>query len=107
MDDVFRALANDKRRNMLVELAYSPASISALAQKFGLSLPAIHKHITVLVGAQLVFQRKQGRTNYLVLNPSMLAPVQQWTAQFHTAWGSTEATLENYFAGMQEDAESD
>jgi DNA-binding transcriptional ArsR family regulator len=62
----------------------------------GLSLPAIHKHIKVLENAGLVSRRKTGRTTYLTLNPRRLRLLQDWAGQFHTYWGSDEASFENY-----------
>lgn len=61
-----------------------------------LSLPAIHKHIRVLEGADLVVRKKVGRTNFLALNRAPLRGLQEWIEGFNPYWGSEEETLENY-----------
>jgi len=63
---------------------------------YGVSLPAIHKHIKVLENAGLISRRKEGRTNYLTLDPRPLALLQSWVNQFHLHWGSDVATYANY-----------
>jgi len=93
---LFDALANEHRREIIRMLALQPRSISQLAQLRQLSLPAIHKHIRVLEGADLVRRRKLGRTNFLALDRKPLRGLQTWMEQFHPWWGTDEETLENY-----------
>ena len=96
LDDVFEALANKHRREIIYILSLQPYSISQLASMRGLSLPAIHKHIKVLENADMIIRKKIGRTNFLTLNRDSLRGLQDWLMQFHTYWGSNEETLENY-----------
>lgn len=98
---VFDALANNHRRAIIHTLAFRPASISQLAQKQGLSLPAIHKHIKVLEQAELVQRKKSGRVNFLALNKATLKLLQGWMNQYHTYWGNQEETLDNYIASIK------
>jgi DNA-binding transcriptional ArsR family regulator len=103
LDAVLAALANHHRRDLVRSLGLQPHSISQLAKQQGLSLPAIHKHIVVLEDAGLVVRRKQGRTNYLVLDPRSLGEVQEWLFGFHTYWGSASASFENYTRFLEAD----
>jgi DNA-binding transcriptional ArsR family regulator len=96
LDSVLGALANPHRREIVYVLGLQPCAVSQLARMRGLSLPAIHKHIKVLADAGLVSRRKTGRTTYLVLNPGRLRLLQDWAGQFHTYWGSDQASFENY-----------
>jgi DNA-binding transcriptional ArsR family regulator len=96
LDHVFEALANEHRREIVYILSLQPCSISQLASMRGLSLPAIHKHITVLENAGMIIRRKIGRINFLALKRDSLRGLQVWLMQYHTYWGSDEATLENY-----------
>ena len=96
LDGLFEALAHRHRREIVRVLSLHPASISQLAAMRGLSLPAIHKHIRVLEGAELVARRKLGRVTFLTLNREALLRLQGWLGQFHAYWGSPEETLENY-----------
>lgn len=96
LDKAFDALANSHRRDIISALALQPLSISTLAEWQKLSLPAIHKHIKVLEGCNLILRRKIGRSNFLVLNHEALTEVQDWLTQHQTYWGSAKATLANY-----------
>ena len=96
LDDIFEALANNHRREIIYILSLQPCSISRLASMRNLSLPAIHKHIKVLEKASLISRKKMGRTNFLTLNRESLRGVQDWVNQYHTYWGSKEETLANY-----------
>ena len=96
LDKVFDALANEHRREIIYALGLRPCSISELASRRGLSLPAIHRHITTLEDADMVARKKIGRTNFLALNRAPLRGLQDWVQQFHPYWGSDKETLENY-----------
>ena len=96
LDNVFEALANKHRREIIYVLSLQPCSISHLASMRGLSLPAIHKHIKLLENAGLTLRKKIGRTNFLALNRESLRGLQDWLMQYHTYWGSDQETLENY-----------
>jgi DNA-binding transcriptional ArsR family regulator len=96
LDHVFEALANKHRREIIYMLSLQPCSISHLASMRNLSLPAIHKHIKILEKGGMVIRKKIGQTNVLTLNRDSLRGLQDWLMQYHTYWGSNEATLENY-----------
>ena len=96
LDNVFEALANKHRREIIYFLGLQPCSISQLASMRSLSLPAIHKHIKLLEKADLILRKKIGRTNFLRLKRESLRGIQDWLNQYHTYWGSNEETLENY-----------
>ena len=96
LDNVFEALANKQRREIVYVLSLQPYSISQLASMRGLSLPAIHKLIKVLEKASMIIRKKSGRTNFLTLNRESLRCLQDWLMQYHTYWDSSEETLENY-----------
>jgi DNA-binding transcriptional ArsR family regulator len=102
LDAVLEALANRHRREIVYLLGLQPCAVSQLARMRGLSLPAMHKHVKVLQNAGLVTSRKTGRTTYLTLNAQRLRLLQEWAGQFHTYWGSDQATYENYqhFLGL-------
>jgi DNA-binding transcriptional ArsR family regulator len=102
LDNVLDALANQKRRGIIHSLSLQPATVGQLAQRFELSLPAIHKHIRTLENADLIARKKVGRTNFVALNGATLNLAQGWITQYQTQWGSPKATLENYISRMQE-----
>lgn len=98
LDEVFEALANDKRRSMVQTLSFRPATVTQLANEYKLSLPAIHKHIRSLERASLIQRKKVGRINFVALNRQGLGLAQSWVTQFRTDWGNDRETLENYIA---------
>jgi DNA-binding transcriptional ArsR family regulator len=96
LDDVFEALANKHRREIIYVLSLQPCSISQLAAMRALSLPAIHKHIKILENGGMVVRKKMGQSNFLTLNRKALRGLQDWLVQYQTHWGNEEETLENY-----------
>jgi DNA-binding transcriptional ArsR family regulator len=96
LDAAFAALAHHKRRGILHDLSFRPATVSGLAADHDLSLPAIYKHLKVLEEAGLIVRRKAGRTNFVALRKKQLRFVQDWIMQYHTEWGNDEETLDNY-----------
>ena len=100
LDRVFGALSSQKRRSMVYDLSFRPATVTRLAQDHELSLPAIHKHIRALEEAGLIVRKKVGRTNFVALHKRTLRETQEWIMQFHTEWGNDEESLENYIAGL-------
>ncbi len=105
LDDVFTALANRHRREVVLLLALHPASIAQLAARVGLTLPAIHRHVRVLEQAHLVRRTKKGRVNLLALERSSLRRLQAWTDQFAPWWGTDAETLDNHVAAARRAAE--
>jgi DNA-binding transcriptional ArsR family regulator len=102
LDNLFEALANQHRREIIYALSLQPHSISQLASMRALSLPAIHKHIKIIENAGLVLRKKIGQTNFLTLNRQSLHGLQEWLRQYHTYWGNDEETLENYAKYLEE-----
>jgi DNA-binding transcriptional ArsR family regulator len=102
LDDIFGALAHPKRRGMLDALSYRPSTIKQLADEFGLSLPAMHKHIDSLETARLIRRKKVGRVNFVALNKKTFGETKAWFGQYRTDWGNDEETLENYIAAFQD-----
>ena len=96
LDRIFDALGNEHRREIIYALSMQPYSISKLAERRALSLPAIYKHIKILEKADLILRKKIGRTNFLAINRDGLLKLQEWVMQFHAYWGSNMESLENY-----------
>lgn len=96
LDIIFEALANKHRREIVYVLGLQPHAINQLATMRNLSLPAIHKHIKVLLNANLIKSKKIGRTHVLTINRQALIGLQNWLAQYQAYWGTDEETLENY-----------
>ena len=85
LDGTFGALADPTRRGIILRLNKGEASVSELAQPYGISLPAISKHLKVLEEAGLIFRRKKGRVHYCRLATAPLGEIDIWLARFRQA----------------------
>jgi DNA-binding transcriptional ArsR family regulator len=83
LDLAFQALADPARRAMVERLC---ASVSQLAQPFGMSLSAIVQHIAVLEGAGLVRSQKTGRVRTCQVEPAALRTVEKWISERRLLW---------------------
>ena len=75
---VFRALADDTRRDILRGLAAAPMPVHRIAQTFDMTRPAISRHLRILKEARLVEPRHAGRENVYHLKTSTLRDVEEW-----------------------------
>lgn len=78
LDRMFHALADGTRRAMVARLVHGPASVSQLAEPFGMALPTVVQHLRVLERAQLVSSAKVGRVRTYQLVPDAMVPANAW-----------------------------
>jgi DNA-binding transcriptional ArsR family regulator len=78
IDRTFAALADPTRRAVLERLGIGNATISELAEPFGMSLTGLKKHVRVLEEAELVTTEKVGRSRRCSLGPRRLEDEQTW-----------------------------
>lgn len=84
--DVFSALANPVRREILVSLRDGPRAVNDLASRFALSRPAVSEHLQVLRRARLVREEPRGQQWFYHLAPLPLAEVEAWLKPFERYW---------------------
>jgi DNA-binding transcriptional ArsR family regulator len=82
IDRNFAALADPTRRGILERLGTGSATISELAEPFGITLTGTKKHVQVLEDAELVTTRKVGRERRCSLGPRRLEDVEQWVGTY-------------------------
>lgn len=82
VDRTFAALADPTRRSVLERLGRSQATITELAEPFGISLTGMKKHVRVLEEAELVTTEKVGRVRRCDLGPRRLDDVQAWVETY-------------------------
>jgi DNA-binding transcriptional ArsR family regulator len=78
----FAAISDPTRRGILERLGRGNASITELAESFGMTLTGVKKHVRVLEEAGLVTTRKQGRVRTCALGPSRLDEETAWIAGY-------------------------
>ncbi|HEX6637560.1 MAG TPA: helix-turn-helix domain-containing protein [Steroidobacteraceae bacterium] len=84
----FAALSDVTRRGVLEQLARADASITALADKFQMTLTGMKKHVDVLEQAGLVTTRKIGRVRTCRLGGCRLEEEAAWIERFHRLWAA-------------------
>lgn len=82
LDQVFAALADPTRREILNMLLEDDMAVTDVAQPFEMSLAAISKHLGVLTAAGLVSQEKRGRVKWCKLEPDALRAASVWMQGF-------------------------
>lgn len=97
MDEVFHALANGARRDMLGRLAGGELTVGELAEPLTISLAAASKHIQVLERAGLVLRTVHGRRHVCSLQPAPLASAADWLAFYERFWSERLDALESLF----------
>lgn len=102
LNRTFAALADPTRRALLARLAQQDElSVSALAQPFAMSLPAVMKHLDVLADAGLVTRAKTGRTVACRLAARPMEDAMQWLAYYERFWSGALDRLADF---VEEDA---
>jgi DNA-binding transcriptional ArsR family regulator len=86
IDQVFHALSDPTRRQVVERLVSGPATTSELAQPFDMSLPSFTQHLTVLEAAGLVTSTKHGRVRTYELAPAGLERADGWLADQRRIW---------------------
>jgi len=88
LDASFAALSDTTRRGVLEQLGRADASITELAEKFGMTLTGMKKHVGVLEQAGLVTTEKVGRVRTCTLSPRRLEEVTAWIDRYHQLWAA-------------------
>jgi DNA-binding transcriptional ArsR family regulator len=102
LDQVFWALSDATRRDVVERLATGPATVSELAQPYEMSLPGFMKHLRVLEDAGLVQRAKAGRTVHCELAPKALEDAGMWLARQEKFWSERLDALGRYLYHQEE-----
>lgn len=82
LDQVFAALADATRREILMLLLEDDMAVTDVAEPFDMSLAAISKHLAILTRAGLITQEKRGRLKWCKLDPDALRAASVWMQGF-------------------------
>src|SRR5688500_112666 len=94
--DVFQAIADPTRREIINMIAHQSMNLNAVADQFSISRPAISKHIKILTECGLVTIKQQGRERYCEARLQKLNEVSQWVEQYRVFWTKKLDALENF-----------
>jgi|SRR5947207_14964797 DNA-binding transcriptional ArsR family regulator len=92
--DVFQAIADPTRREIINLIAHQQLNLNAVADNFNISRPAISKHIKILTECGLIVIKQQGRERYCEAQLRTLNEVSAWADQYKTFWTSKLNALE-------------
>ena len=93
--DVFQAIADPTRREIINLIAYKSLNLNAIAEKFDVSRPAISQHIKILKECGLIVINKQGRERYCESKLQQLNEVSDWIERYRKLWDERFDSLDN------------
>ena len=92
----FAALADPTRRAILARLAKGEATVGELQRPFGISQPAISRHLKVLEAAGLIEGGRAAQSRPRRLKPEALAEAQDWIASLRDLWSDSFDRLDDF-----------
>jgi DNA-binding transcriptional ArsR family regulator len=107
LDASFAALSDVTRRGVLEQLGRSEASITALAEKFHMTLTGMKKHVSLLEQAGLVRTEKIGRVRTCRLGRRGLEAEMQWIEEYRRRWDERFDALSEVVENMMQQEKSD
>lgn len=84
--DAFNAVAEPRRRDILVYLAPGERPVGEIVTTLGLGQPSVSKHLNVLRNVGLVHARREGRQIFYRTNVEAIRPLYEWTRTFERFW---------------------
>jgi DNA-binding transcriptional ArsR family regulator len=94
--DVFQAIADPTRRQIIDLLSDEPMSLNAIADKFHISRSAISQHIKHLVECDIIEIEQKGRERFCKIKPQNLIPAFMWLEKYQQQWTSRIDNFEKY-----------
>lgn len=92
--DVFQAIADPTRRDIISLISKKPMTPNTVADSFNLSRQAVSKHIRILAECGLLSLQVQGREYYYTIQPKKLAQAAEWLEPFRRMWDERFAKLD-------------
>ncbi len=99
--DVFQAIADPIRRDIIELIAKESLSVNEVASKFEISRPAISKHLKILKECGIIDFNQIGRERFCLIQPQELVPAFLWIKQYHKLWEDRIDSFENYINQIQ------
>ena len=99
--DVFQAIADPVRRDIIELLAEETLSVNTVAEKFSISRPAISKHLKILQECEIITVKKEGRERLCQIQPKNLIPAFLWIEQYKELWEDKLNSFERYLNKLQ------
>ena len=101
--DVFQAIADPTRREIIGLLSQRSLNLNSVADQFNVSRPAISKHIKILTECGLVVIKQQGRERFCEAKLDKLNDVSDWVEQYRKFWSQKLDALGDFLEKETED----
>jgi len=105
--DVFQAIADPIRRDIIQVLSEETLTVNAVASKFDVSRPAISKHLKILEECGVIGIHKEGRERFCKIQASSLVPAFLWIDQYKKLWEDKLDSFEAYLIKLQSNIKKD
>jgi DNA-binding transcriptional ArsR family regulator len=106
MPDLFTAIAEPHRRDILEALFEGEKAVGALVADLSLAQPQVSKHLRVLSDVGLVTSRADGRRRLYTVNPTGLGPFRDWLAKYEQAMSGRLDRIDDYLKELQRQGET-
>jgi DNA-binding transcriptional ArsR family regulator len=103
--DVFNAIGEARRREILDSLVAGEKAVGAIVNAVSMSQPQVSKHLRVLSEVGLVSCRAEGRRRLYRLEPGRLQPFHDWLAKYEQAWNERLDRMDAYLNELQQQGE--
>ena len=100
--DVFNAVAESHRRDILDTLIAGEKPVGTIVNDLSMSQPQVSKHLRVLSEVGLVSCRAEGRRRLYRLEPAHLRPFHDWLAKYGQAWNDRLERMDDYLKELQQ-----
>ena len=104
--DVFNAVAEGRRREILDTLIAGEKAVGAIVSELSMSQPQVSKHLRVLGDVGLVSCRAEGRRRLYRLEPARLRPFHDWLAKYEQALNARLDRMDDYLRELQREGDS-
>ena len=103
--DVFNAIGDVHRREILDALIAGEKTVGAIVNDLSMSQPQVSKHLRVLSEVGLVRCRAEGRRRLYRLEPERLRPLHEWVVKYEQAWNDRMDRMDDYLQELQQQGE--
>lgn len=101
--DVYQAIADPTRRDIINLIAYRPMNLNSIADNFRMSRPAVSQHIKILAECGLVHIRQEGRERFCEATLQPLGEVSDWIERYRRHWVEQYDTLDDVLLRLQKE----
>ncbi|MGC1242552.1 MAG: metalloregulator ArsR/SmtB family transcription factor [Chryseosolibacter sp.] len=99
--DIFQAIADPTRREIITLVARKPQNLNSIADKFDMSRQAISLHVKILQECGVLSVTREGRERHCAVKLEKLAEVSEWLEPFRKMWEDRFNQLDNVLSNLK------